>query len=177
MLDAASKGHPDVVTYLIAKGADVKKRTRLSNATAFIENSDGSNGKDYIGIASILLANGADVNAQTSSGKTALHNAVRYGFEDQVTFLIENGADVNIADNYGETVMFKAAAGYRKLIPMLLENGAEIDIQDQQGNSPLMKAIRRHRVDMVLKMTFTQKTRFLLVESSFGILRLREIEG
>ncbi|XP_072384224.1 uncharacterized protein [Diabrotica undecimpunctata] len=52
-------------------------------------------------IARVILDRGADINAQDSRGKTALHIAVDNFQYHMVEFLILNGANINIKDNYG----------------------------------------------------------------------------
>lgn len=44
-------------------------------------------------ICKLLMANGADLNAQNHKGNTALHYCFNYGYEDIGTYLIEHGAD------------------------------------------------------------------------------------
>ncbi|RPA91792.1 ankyrin, partial [Choiromyces venosus 120613-1] len=46
-------------------------------------------------IAKMLLASGANVDAQSHYGWTPLHEAVAGGWTDIITLLLEAGADVN----------------------------------------------------------------------------------
>ena len=46
-------------------------------------------------IVKILLENGADVNAKTADGTTALHLAAQYGNENAARVLLEHGANVH----------------------------------------------------------------------------------
>jgi len=55
-----------------------------------------------------LLADGADVNAVRTDGKTALHLAVESGHEDVARLLIANGADIEAATGYGNTPLLCA---------------------------------------------------------------------
>jgi hypothetical protein len=58
-------------------------------------------------IATLLVNSGADVNAQSPDGATALHMlAVRpQGYSlDMAQLLLENGADLNLTDNRGFTI-------------------------------------------------------------------------
>ncbi|KAE9389679.1 ankyrin [Gymnopus androsaceus JB14] len=62
-----------------------------------------SNGNQAI--VQLLLANGADVNAQGGLYTNALYAAASKGNEAIVQLLLTNGADVNAqADNYGNAL-------------------------------------------------------------------------
>jgi len=51
----------------------------------------------------VLVANGGDVNARDSNGRTALHGAAGWGWNDAVAYLAAQGADLLAADNGGST--------------------------------------------------------------------------
>jgi len=55
-----------------------------------------------------LLNSGADVNAKTRNGETALHSAVIQGHREVLELLLANGADVNALNGYGETPLERA---------------------------------------------------------------------
>lgn len=56
-------------------------------------------------ITDMLIAAGADINAKTGEGDTALLNAVQLGKTRTVNFLLERGADPSIADARGKTAI------------------------------------------------------------------------
>jgi len=114
-----------------------------------------------------LLAHGADVNAQTPSGETALMAAIRSGNIDLFRLLLAHGADVNRRESYGETALIDAiqlagssrpplVSGTARQIPsalrryhdaldsvrLLLAHGADVNARTQDGPSPLQLAIR-----------------------------------
>lgn len=51
----------------------------------------------------VMLAHGGDIHARDNSGKTALHGAASWGWNEAVTYLVEQGADITAADNNGLT--------------------------------------------------------------------------
>ena len=64
---------------------------------------------------------GADVNAVTKGGASALHRAATGGYSNVVQLLIEKGADGMIQDSDLETPAHKAAvAGHRSIASYLI---------------------------------------------------------
>ena len=55
-----------------------------------------------------LVGKGADINAQTNNGETALIQATEWGRLETVRFLVNKGADVNTPDNRGRTPLILA---------------------------------------------------------------------
>ena len=90
---------------------------------------------DAIKKAQTLLDGGADINAQSTQGDTALIIA---GFiankPELMKFLIEKGADVNVANENGDTALIDAAYfGRNENLELLLENGAKPEIKNKRG--------------------------------------------
>ena len=63
---------------------------------------------DHKIIAEILIAEGADVNAETSLGSTPLHGAAMGGHKGIAERLITKGADVNTKNDGGKTPLDSA---------------------------------------------------------------------
>ena len=99
-----------------------------------------------LGLVKRLLANGVDVNAQDTSGWTALHNAAGgtfvYGASPEiVTVLLEAGAHVNVQNNVGQTPLHRAAFhGRLENIKLLLAAGANVYLRDTFGHLPYQLA-------------------------------------
>jgi hypothetical protein len=148
---AADAGHTEVVQVLLAAGANVVTRT-LEEFTAL--HLACKNGKHAV--VQQLLAAGADMEvpytdqnltplhtaagankeARTGSGSTALFMASRHGKHDVVRLLLAAGA----ARNSGTTPLYEAALnGHVKAIQLLLQRGANAQVV-VGGRTPLTEA-------------------------------------
>jgi len=161
---AALAGHKDVAELLLADGARVNATSNKGrvpwyegevnghNAVTLFDNNYGFaplhlaalNGhKDVV---KLLLANGADVNA--NNGGTPLHRAA--GHKEIMELLLAHGADVNAKANNGETPLHYAARrGEGNLAELLLVHGADINAKSNKGYTPLYIAAREGHRDVV----------------------------
>ncbi len=114
-------GHLKTVDVLIKKGADVNAVSSKYGTTALMRVA----GKSYMGrgsgkgaeqglkqIMSMLIEHGADLDAQSKEGKTALMKAARMGNTERALILIAAGADIQIKDNkdkYGQSTAIDIA--------------------------------------------------------------------
>jgi uncharacterized protein len=96
--------------------------------------------KGYLKIVIELVRAGADVNAKSSSGKTALMRAAEEGNSGIVRFLLENGALEEVNTKGGESgksaLMRASEKGHLDIVKQLLQY-AEVNINS--------KSNRRHR--------------------------------
>ena len=77
-----------------------------------------------LSVVKAALENGADVNAKTNDGWTALMYASYKKPIDVAKLLIENGADVNAKTNDGWTALMGASdMGHTDVAKMLTANG------------------------------------------------------
>lgn len=94
-----------------------------------------------------LLARGADVNASTPSGRTALHCAAYQDQAAAVDTLIANGACVEAADDQGCTALHVASVnGASGVVASLLRHRADKNKVNNDGRSPLLLAVENGRL-------------------------------
>jgi cytohesin len=97
--------------------------------------------KGYHDEAEVLLANGADANAQDDDGMAPLHDAVVGGHKDVAALLLARGADVDARSKYGVTPLYKAAEnGQKDFVELLLAKGADVNAKAANGATPLYEA-------------------------------------
>jgi ankyrin repeat protein len=126
---AARFGEIPILRVLVEKGADaftVPKdgTTALKAAMGFVRGFTENRQFRYgvapmdpgveeqltLEAARIAIDLGVDVNAADNTGETALHDAVRRGFDSVIELLAENGADVNARNRRKETPLAMALA-------------------------------------------------------------------
>lgn len=97
-------------------------------------------------IAEVLLANGADVHAQSCNAlqNTALHAAVAGQKAVLVPVLLAHGADVNARQHGGWNPLHAAAQnGDVELIQLLIANGADVKARADNNQSALDLALTK----------------------------------
>ncbi|EMY79603.1 ankyrin repeat protein [Leptospira weilii serovar Ranarum str. ICFT] len=87
----------------------------------------------------VLLKKGAGVNDRTTSGRTALHNAVWQYDKRSVELLLEAGADIHIADNSNWTPIW--LSNRWESFATLVERGARVDGVDPEEGETLLRKI------------------------------------
>jgi ankyrin repeat protein len=85
-----------------------------------------------------LLDSGADVNAKTVQGTTALMIAAFYKRPKLLSALIARGADVNAGNMMGSTALIIAClSSHVKMVKELLAVGADPNARSVEGMTPL----------------------------------------
>jgi len=88
-------------------------------------------------MAQQLLDRGADVNVQTSDGKTPLHFAVELVCASILQLLMDKGADVNIQAKDGRAALHYAVQhGGTAMAQQLLDWGADLRARTNAGATP-----------------------------------------
>eukprot|EP00752_Nemacystus_decipiens_P006553 g5900.t1 len=147
LLDAAALGgSPDVVTALVAAGADAdvnvvsvsSRRSALYTATYC----------GYEACARLLVQAGANVNFQDPLSRFhVIHRAVEGGLEQLMDDLLAGGADIGARGGDCAITALHVAAyfGHEGLLCTLLAAGADKDSTDNERDTPLsLAAMRGH---------------------------------
>jgi ankyrin repeat protein len=96
------------------------------------------------------LAAGADVDAPSADGSTALHWAVHRNDLEIFDALLHAGARVDVATRYGVTPLSLAALDGRPvLLERLLDAGADPNERSEEGQTALMLAAQNGRPEAV----------------------------
>ena len=101
-------------------------------------------------VASILIANSAEVNAKNKSGWTPLHIAAINNASENAKMLIEYGAKINAINKEIKTPLHLAAFGNAlKIAKILIEHGAKVNARDKNSGTPLHSAAFGNAPEMV----------------------------
>ena len=98
------------------------------------------------------IKNLINVKSSLCEDTTALHHAIKNGYQGIALMLIENGANVNTQDHQDLFVIHDVAAtGTIKMLKVLLEKGANVNAKGFRNVSPLKMAII-HRQGEIVKV-------------------------
>ncbi|CAH0553399.1 unnamed protein product [Brassicogethes aeneus] len=144
---ACSAGYFELAQVLLAMHANVEDRGIKGECTPLMEAASAG----HLDIVKLLVAHGADVNAQSTSGNTPLMYGCAGGHTEVVKFLLENGANVEDHNENGHTPLMEAAsAGHVGLAKILLMHGAGINTHSNEfKESALTLACYKGHLDMV----------------------------
>ncbi|HEX4403100.1 MAG TPA: ankyrin repeat domain-containing protein [Galbitalea sp.] len=95
---------------------------------------------DDVSLATQLIADGQDVNAQDKAGFTPLHFVAQPTSTGAARLLVEHGGDVNLADRHGNGPLWTAvfnSRGEGTIIQLLRENGADPLHANTHGGTPM----------------------------------------
>ncbi|KAL0337109.1 UNVERIFIED_CONTAM: hypothetical protein Scaly_1986000 [Sesamum calycinum] len=132
---AIAQGRPDLVQLLLEFGPDVEARGGQGRARLRRLQPQARNG--HVEVLRHLLLKGANVNARTKDGKTALHMAVEERRRDCARLLLANGARADIQNSSdGETPLHVASfLGDEQMVKLLLHKGANKDVRNKSGKT------------------------------------------
>lgn len=135
---AVMHDYSELVAKMVAHSADVYAFGPLGSPLH--EAADNGN----LGLAKLLVLNGANVNRINDLGETPIFQAAAQGHFELLEWLVQTGADINAADKLGSTVLHQLASGTDSLtiqkICLLKPNP---NIQNLVGETPLHCAAAR----------------------------------
>jgi ankyrin repeat protein len=152
LMSAAASGDLKAVQDLIAKGANVRERTKTGE-TALYEAIDRQNpDEDNLPIVAALLKAGADPNEvevfSTSTLVTSL--TAEYGNPDVTLLLMRSGARVPLRCEDGDSVVALATMGSSlEVLQALLGVGAPADCPGIHNQTALHKAVMNGQADRI----------------------------
>lgn len=150
---ASAAGYTELVSYLLASGADVARFTHWSKRTPLL--MAAANG--HAEVVQLLLARDADPDAATTSKNTALMRASLRGHVDVVGLLLAAGANTGATNMEGCTALMRAAkAGQYEVASLLLSAGADASVRDHRGRSALdLALLEKHALVVALLVNTT----------------------
>ena len=142
LLDAAERGDAAAVEALLVSGAADADAADAADGGCQLLHIAARKG--HASVVELLLQHGADMNAATARGRTALHEAAN---AEVALLLLDRGADVTAAAACGGvkgvTPLHAAARDYNEeLVRALLDAGAPIDAADSNGQQALHLAVK-----------------------------------
>ncbi|KAG3014195.1 hypothetical protein PC121_g12276 [Phytophthora cactorum] len=103
-----------------------------------------------IAVIKLLLSFGANVDAQSQDGKTALHCSTFDDAYEVAKCLLDAGATIVAVDENGRTPLhYCVHEGGLQVTDLLLTRGANIDSEDKDGISPLELMLQRANVTIL----------------------------
>ena len=91
-----------------------------------------------IGIADLLIKNGADLDFQNDEGSTALITATAFNKPKAAQLLVKSGSNVDIVNNDGSTALIVSVLlGNIDIVKSLLDKGADKQIKNNYGRSAI----------------------------------------
>ncbi len=121
LMVAAQWNRPEIVHFLLSKGADVQAEENSSRCNVLMFACLSGNPE----VVSLVLKHGAAVNSTTFDGRSALMTASFCGKLELVRMLLRHGADIDAMDRFGATALTQAAmSGHTDVETLLAAEGA-----------------------------------------------------
>ena len=102
-----------------------------------------------VGLLTLLLDRGADVETPKGRGEGLLHTAVMADAHDAMRLLLQYGADVDRGKRWQRPLHRAAMRGDRVAVDLLLEAGADLEAKDQRGRTPADWAALKGRAEVL----------------------------
>ena len=145
---AIERGFADV-SELLVKCCDINHRSTLERITPLM----AAVRQDNAAIVQQLLAHRyIEVNVQNSTGSTALHNAILWGYPQIMKLLLaHNDIDITIQDMLGKAPIHQALQSWLPGMSQLLlaRDDVKINVRDEQGETPIYQAVKMGNAEVV----------------------------
>ena len=114
--------------------------------------------QDILAVVEVLIAAGADIEAETMRRITPLHCACHNGKLEIAKVLLKAGADVCAVDNRGDTCLSYAAAFAHTETVRYLAGlpGVDVNRKDNDGNTAVLVAAERVHIGVVWRCSLLQ---------------------
>ncbi len=158
LLIATGTDQVNLVQKLLDKGADPNIKNLLGDTALFYASE---------AVIPLLVAKGADVNAEGSNGMTPLHSfAMKNRYKSMQILLKSPAISVSKQDAFGNTPLHIAALkGYTEIATLLLSRNAQTDILNKSGKIPL--SIATGEVKSILAKTTEKWAGFTKTDMQF----------
>jgi ankyrin repeat protein len=150
---ASSRGLTDLVERLITNGADVNSKypTKVAHYPSTVHQDTPllealRNGS--IGVAKLLIAEGADVNARDSYGQLPLLLALRGKTINEFRRSIHKWDDFEALDQDEQMQYDAVCEGFREIVKQLVLRGADLSIRNEMGETPLHIVVNKDDKEM-----------------------------
>ncbi len=138
-VDAAKKGDFQAVNKMLQGDSTLVGDTDERGYTAL----HWSSVRGHWTIMSLLVRNGASVNAVGADGGTPLHWACHHDEPGRIRELLDAGADLGIQNQWGRAPLHVASRrGCVEVASLLIERGADVNVVTSEGWTPLHVAYK-----------------------------------
>ncbi|MFL5782971.1 MAG: ankyrin repeat domain-containing protein [Bacteriovoracaceae bacterium] len=138
---AIKKRFPLVRNILLEKGASPNLKTQQIDTPGFTPLMVAAYLGDTATISSLILYQ-ADLDAQDDLGDSALHKAIKAGFDDSAKMLVRAGCELDILNNKGRTPQALAEYLGRKDLGLFLQG-----LMNLENGAPTMPTFRQILLD------------------------------
>lgn len=150
---AAWRGKSEAVNWLLERGARINAPDHQWSALHYASFAG------HEGLVRDLVSQGADVNALTSNGSSALMLAAREGRETIARTLLEKGADRNIKNDWDEGVLEWAMRQNHLNIARMVTNPEEFNIALSQPKAKWGEPVRSLKMSKELEEMLRMRER------------------